>query len=113
MTGGTDLHFSSSMHSLYFFAVSLGIAAAVPLQMRDASLITLATFDGAKGTSFKWSEMNDPVMGVKPRPARCFASWIDASREFCNDVRRGSLRVHSTWRTAQAFSTGPAKLSPS
>jgi len=30
-----------------------------------ASLTKLVSFDGAEGTSFKWSDMNDPVMGGK------------------------------------------------
>lgn len=46
------------------FIVTLALAAyaamAAPL---TASSVTLATFDGAKGTTFKWGAQNDPVMG--------------------------------------------------
>ena len=33
------------------------------LSAATASLTKIATFDGAAGTTYKWSDMNDPVMG--------------------------------------------------
>jgi len=43
---------------LFFF-----IAALVQQGLATATLTKLVTFDGADGTTFKWQDMNDPVMG--------------------------------------------------
>lgn len=39
-----------------------GQADTSPGQVREDQVI-LATFDGAEGTTYRWSDMNDPVMG--------------------------------------------------
>ncbi|KAK3239784.1 hypothetical protein CYMTET_50314 [Cymbomonas tetramitiformis] len=36
---------------------------AFALRMAHAELVKLATFDGAEGTTYKWKDLNDPVMG--------------------------------------------------
>lgn len=42
----------------------LFITALVPQHgLATATLTKLVTFDGAEGTTFKWQDMNDPVMG--------------------------------------------------
>ena len=39
------------------------VAATVGICAADATLTKLASFDGASGTTFKWRDLNDPVMG--------------------------------------------------
>lgn len=47
--------------ALKFATAMFGVGVAgVTTQIPD---VVLATFDGAKGTTFKWTDMNDPVMG--------------------------------------------------
>jgi len=41
------------------------MAAALLLSVAASSDLKLVTFDGAKGTTFKFTELNDPVMGGK------------------------------------------------
>ena len=43
--------------------VVLASALAALANGKDLHAVTLATFDSASGTTFKWSDMNDPVMG--------------------------------------------------
>jgi len=45
------------------FRIATAVATAV--QLGAASGVTLATFDGAAGTTFTFTELNDPVMGGK------------------------------------------------
>jgi len=47
------------------FQSALGHAAAVAEASSISTEIPLVTFDGAQGTSFKFAELNDPVMGGK------------------------------------------------
>merc|ERR1711904_217434 len=56
---------NTTMHSSLVLAACLAAAAcAAPLTAPSrASGVTLATFDGGKGTTFKWKDLNDPVMG--------------------------------------------------
>lgn len=50
-------------HSLRGASGTEGEAAVVTQQPREDDYMALATFDGATGTSYSWSDMNDPVMG--------------------------------------------------
>merc|ERR1712228_649655 len=43
----------------------MGRASGCEASLADNVGVTLATFDGAAGTSFKFTELNDPVMGGK------------------------------------------------
>jgi len=49
-------------HSMLRLVV-LASALAALANGKDLHAVTLATFDSASGTTFKWSDMNDPVMG--------------------------------------------------
>merc|ERR1712216_714432 len=57
----------SSMSSSLFCALFLtAVACAAPVvRTRDdaAPGVVLASFDGTKSTTFKWTALNDPVMG--------------------------------------------------
>lgn len=46
------------------YCLDLVCLAGQPSQLRDnGSYIDMATFDGAEGTTHKWKDVNDPVMG--------------------------------------------------
>lgn len=47
---------------LLAFSLCLSYVSAAPIQTPGATL-ALATFDGSIGTTFKWTALNDPVMG--------------------------------------------------
>merc|ERR1711907_669911 len=51
------------MMKCLFFAAAVLTTMAFAAPVRDAPGVILASFDGAKSTSFKWQALNDPVMG--------------------------------------------------
>ena len=55
----------SSAVCLLLFAASV---IAAPLVKKMDATLELATFDGAKGTTFKWTAQNDPVMVTAHTP---------------------------------------------
>merc|ERR1711907_581649 len=58
--------------------LTMALAFVVAAVASSSSDIKLVTFDGAKGTSFKFTELNDPVMGGKST-----GTWsLSSSRHF-------------------------------
>jgi len=43
--------------------IMIGLANSAPVGPRSENEVVLATFDGSSGTTFKWEDLNDPVMG--------------------------------------------------
>lgn len=54
--------FSSTFVAVAAALVAVPLVYAIPLP-GDAPGVVLASFDGTKGTTFKWTALNDPVMG--------------------------------------------------
>ena len=52
---------SVSLATLYVLGWLSVLSAAAPVKSNGR--VNLATFDGAKGSTFTWSAVNDPVMG--------------------------------------------------
>jgi len=64
-------------------STATAIALTLVFTAASASLTKVATFDGSSATTFKWSDMNDPVMGGKSTSTFNIANQVGVFNGTC------------------------------
>ena len=87
--------FFNAMKSALFLLGLAATAAAASLRGAPANPngVDLVTFDGAKGTTYKWKDLNDPVMGGESSSTWTIDTQVHKTAVWDGEVRSRARRV--------------------